>query len=208
MIEFSDTQISELREKIRFRLSEKRYLHTLSVEKMAKTLAEFFDGISKSELSAAALLHDIAKEYPIDEILEFIRLDGLFISQSDRLSESILHSYAAPFVIKKDFSEFATDNVLSACKNHTVGAPNMSLFDKIIFISDYIEEGRKNISSKAVRETLLSSLSVENDTAVNIKALNSAVVCSIDYTISYLDDLGKPINEKMLLTKTDILGKI
>ena len=35
-------------------------------------------------------------------------------------------------------------DIINAILNHTTGRPGMSLLEKIIFIADYIEPGRKN----------------------------------------------------------------
>ena len=56
---FGNESITSLRLKVKDRLSEKRYVHTLGVEKMARHLGTILLSDRLNELSAAALLHDI-----------------------------------------------------------------------------------------------------------------------------------------------------
>ncbi len=195
-----------LRERVGARLSEKRFKHTLGVEKAAFLLAKSCLPDDLHSLCAAALLHDIAKEYTDDEIISFIEADGIILGDDELSSPAVLHSFAAPFIIKRDFSEFCDEKILSACKNHTLGSPDMSIFDEIIFIADYIEDGRSYESCIKVREALYSSLT--DDRIQNIKELHKAVISSIDYTKSSLEISGKHINSKMLLTRNTIMSKI
>ena len=56
---FQETDLIALREEMRLRLSEKRYLHTLAVEDCAVRLCEMCMPDKKDEAAVAALLHDI-----------------------------------------------------------------------------------------------------------------------------------------------------
>ena len=205
-MKFSFEEIEDLKKTVKARLSEKRYNHTLGVEDMAKKLSSFILPDMQDELCAAALLHDVCKEYKEEELLEFIKRGGGELSEEELSSPAILHSLAAPFIIKRDFARFATENVLSACKNHTLGDGGMSDFDSIIFISDFIETGRKNDSSARVRAALFEGLS--GDKECSKRALYQAVIAAIDSTISYLERNGKTVNSKALFTKTAFLNKI
>ena len=59
----TEEKLSELRENVAKCLSERRYKHTLEVEKMATKLAEIYCPEKIFDIRAAALLHDITKEY-------------------------------------------------------------------------------------------------------------------------------------------------
>ncbi len=207
MKSYTEEELKLLSCDVRKRLSDKRFFHIKGVERAAEYIADFCLPDGKTALRAAALLHDIAKEYSEDEILTFIKKDGILLSKSDLLSPLVLHSYAAPYVIKKDFKDFAIPEVLSACKNHTLGSPDMSIFDEIIFISDYIEEGRAYASCIKVREFLYSSFN-SDDFIGNIKALHKAVLLSIEATENNLMTKGAHINETMHLTKNAFMSKI
>ena len=64
---FDNDAITELRMLIRDKMSERRYVHTLGVEKMAKYLGDIIIPKHTNELCVAALLHDITKELTYEE---------------------------------------------------------------------------------------------------------------------------------------------
>lgn len=198
---FSDNQIDFLREKIADRLSEKRFSHTLGVLRAAERIGKSFMKIDVSELSAAALLHDVTKELCFEEQLALFFDVGITLSDSDIKSPLILHSLSAPFVVKRDFPEFATDNVLSAVKNHTTGAPGMSLFDEIILISDYIEDSRTYESCVAVRDALYSALAACRTESECEIALHKSVYESLVFTEMDVIKRGRFLNERSVSTK-------
>ena len=60
--EITESDISALREKVRDYLTEKRYAHTLAVEREAQFLGGIYLPEKIKELRCAALLHDITKK--------------------------------------------------------------------------------------------------------------------------------------------------
>ena len=203
---YSEEELRNLREAVKARLSEKRFFHTLGVEKMAAKLGSFCLPDKIPSLRAAALLHDVAKELSLEEQLDLIKKGRIKLTEEELLSVPTLHSFASVYLIKRDFPRFSVKEILLACKNHTVGSPRMSIFEEIIFLSDYIEEGRTYEDSVAVRQELLSSLS--EDRRKNLKALHRATFSSLERTVSHLEAAGKRINFKTLLTKSAFSSKI
>ena len=72
----------------------------------------------------------------------------------------------------------------------------MSLFDEIIFISDYIEEGRCYDASIKIRDELFSSLALAKSYEEKLSALHKATLSSIESTIAILKKRGLHVNEK------------
>ena len=207
MINFKENDIVSLREKVKERLSEKRYIHTLGVEDMAVKLGVKCLPDRIGELRVAALLHDISKEYSEAEHFELINQHNICLTESDVSTPAIWHSITAPIVIERDFSEYATPSVLSAVRNHTVGDPDMSVFDEIIFLADYIEEGRRYISCKEVREEFFRLASSTDNTMENIYALHKATLSSLDNTIKFFVSKNEPFHERTESTRVAILAK-
>ena len=198
---FDRETLDSLREAVRTRISEKRYIHTLGVEKMAIALGSVLLPERLDELSAAAILHDVAKELTFDEHLALLKGSDVPYTQDDILSRPALHSIAAVPLIMSEFSEFATPDILSAVANHTLGAPGMSVFDEIIFISDYAEEGRTYPVCIEVHDFLLNKLDNNRSYEENVDALHLA---SLKATVSTVDSLTRRneiINPKTLDTK-------
>ena len=190
-----------LENSVKERLSEKRFLHTVGVVEMARRLGEIFLPGRIDELIAAAYLHDIAKECTELELLELIKEYGYALTPSDILSPAVLHAYAAPAIIKKNYKNFDSEDILSSVFNHTLGKDGMSLFDEIIFISDFIEEERHYDASIKVREELFSSISAAKNYEDKLLALHKASLSSIESTIAILEKRDLHVNEKTIEAK-------
>ena len=200
-----------IRREVKKRVSSKRYNHILSVERTARSLASFLMPNRIFELSIAALLHDITKELSVEENIALIKASDFPLNEEDIYTEGILHSFSAPIVCQRDFSEFVNEDILSAIKNHTVGEENMSLFDKIIFISDYIEETRTHSACVSLREWLFSNLEKCSTHKEREICLSEACLSCIKSTEAYLSGLSLKVNSRMLLTKAsleNILGEL
>ncbi len=195
--------LNSLRLRVSEYLSEYRYKHTLGVEKMAMLLGEILLPESTEDLRAAALLHDVAKELSHQEQLKLIREYGIPVSDEDISTEPALHSFAACAIIKRDFPQYSGAEIISAVYNHTLGAPSMSLFDKIIYISDYVEIGRTYPESVRVREYLMNAISRCSREEM-IASIDAAIVVSIDNTIKHLTEKGQAVNSKTLHTKSSL----
>ena len=76
MKRFTKKQIEELRFAVMGRISGKRFRHTLGVEHMAECIGEILRIENVNDIRAAALLHDVSKEYS-DEKLS----DNLFFNR-------------------------------------------------------------------------------------------------------------------------------
>ena len=64
---FNEKDLRSLSDVVERRLSDKRFLHTKGVEEEIVRLGEIYLPDKIPELRAAALLHDLAKELPIEE---------------------------------------------------------------------------------------------------------------------------------------------
>ena len=200
-MKFSQEIISILEERVKKRMSEKRFRHTRSVVFAVQRIGRYFEDLDLSELCAAALLHDITKELSVDEQIRLLIDGGFVISDEDMESPQIFHSFSAPIIIKSDFPKFATESVLSAVKNHTLGSPDMTVFDEIIFISDYIEDLRTYDSCIEVRKKLYDALSHENTVKQNVIALHEAVLSALIFTEKEVLKRGITFNSRSKKTK-------
>ena len=195
--------LEDLRIAVSARVSEKRFSHILGVERCAVSLGKIFLPDSVDELAAAALLHDVTKEIPTALQIKMLEEAGFALTEEDKSTEGVLHSFTAPIVIKRDFPQFATDNVLLAVGNHTVGRENMSIFEKIIFISDYAEDTRRYESCKQVRRALFDGIEDLGGDDL-IKRLDMAMLMSVDGALSALERMGQRINSRMYLTRNSL----
>ncbi len=204
---FSKEDFEKLSYEVKSRLSEKRFKHTEGVVGMAVQLARYCLSNKEDELIAAAYLHDVTKELSIEEHRKILFDNKVMLDGEDINTEAILHSFSAYCVVKRDFPDYATDDVLSAVYNHTIGSPDMSVFDEIIFLADYIEETRSHESCVILRKFVLTEMK-NGDAERNTKVLHEACVKAIDNTVLHLIDRKKVINTKNILTRNALLGKI
>ena len=204
----SDKMLEMLRERVFLVLSKRRYNHTLGVEKMARFLALHCLPEKIKEISAAALLHDITKEIDLELQYEILKdnNDGILDMKCD-ISPEIIHSFTAPYIVKRDFSDFAIDEILSAIAKHTVGDAYMSVFDRIIFLADFIEETRTYPESVITREFVVNSMKTDC-ISENIRVLTRACVMEIDSTISHLEKIGKTVYKNTILAKNSLISKM
>ena len=203
---YSEEKLKRLADTVSERMGEKRFGHTVSVMKCARRLGEIYEISDITELCAAALLHDVAKEIPKDAQIEMLERCGKKTYYESEGADFLLHSFCAPIVIAEDFPEFATDNILSAVEKHTIGSSEMSTFDKIIFISDYVEETRPYTACKKVREFLFDGLE-SLDEEGKLKRLNDACIMSIDFTVGTLTRENRYIDGRIYETKNSLISK-
>lgn len=133
----------EMREKLRERLTDKRYEHSLGVEYTAAALA-MAHGSDIEQAAIAGLLHDCAKCYSAEDKIAKCEKYGLPISDFERQNPELLHAKLGA-AVAKDKYKVRDHEILSAITWHTTGCPNMSDLDKIIYIADFIEPNRKEL---------------------------------------------------------------
>ncbi len=200
-------QIDALRQEVSESLSEKRFAHTLGVERMAVKIGEKCLPDRIAELRVAALLHDISKEYSEAEHLEVAKRHNITMTESEMDEPALWHSMTAAAVVSEDFPQYAEHDILSAVYNHTVGSPDMSVFDEIILLSDYIEEGRKYEKCISLRKSFLSELELAKDADEAVTALHRAVARSLDNNIQEFISRGKSYHIRAELTRDAVMAK-
>ncbi len=129
----------------------KRYEHTLGVEFTAAALAMRY-GESVKNAQLAGLLHDCAKCMSEEKQLSLCEKHNISINEAEKKNPALLHSKVGSFLAMEEYHVYDRD-IINAILNHTTGRPCMSLLEKIIFVADYIEPGRKSAPNlEEVRE--------------------------------------------------------
>ncbi len=207
--ETSEEILLKIRSVLPCYLTEKRLSHTLSVEKEALNIAEklfTYLGIDKkylSDISAAALLHDITKKLSLDEQLGLCLRYKIVIDYISANSCNLLHSKTAAYLAKSEFN--INDVVFSAIYNHTTGKENMNIFDKIIFLADYIEPERTHKACIDARVSFYSKLYTEKNI---YDVLDNSVLKSLNDTLIYLFNTGKPTDIQTVKARNYLLTHI
>lgn len=144
----------ELLQMIQQHVSERRFKHILGVERTAIRLARHYHA-DVTKASLAALVHDYGKEAP-DAIYEALMTEHHQTSLAP-YGNNIWHGKLGIYLIEKDLHIHDAD-ILHAVSVHTTGSAAMNTLDKIIFIADYIEPGRKFEGVHEARELAMTSL--------------------------------------------------
>lgn len=125
-------------------LRPKRFIHTLGVAETAAALGfchfRSYSDIRRAEL--AGFLHDCAKYFTGDEMIEQCRSIGIHLSDVEQANTALIHGKLGAFYAKERYGIQDTE-ILSAIACHTTGKPGMSTLEKIIYVADYIEPGRQ-----------------------------------------------------------------
>lgn len=135
--------IEKMREQIKKNLDSYRYRHTMGVMYTAASLAMRYE-IPLNQAMAAGLLHDCAKCIPNEEKIAMCSQYGIELTETELKNTALIHPKLGAYLAKTEYG-VEDEDILNAIANHTTGRPNMSLLEKIIYIADYIEPGRKEI---------------------------------------------------------------
>lgn len=187
----TDNDILLLREKIRPYLKEKRYSHTLAVERECRRLGELLLPDSVTKLRASALLHDITKKADKEKQLKYCEEFGIIINNSDLRSPKLFHAKTAAALISRDFPEFSDEEIISGVRYHTTGREGMTMFEAIVYLADYIEETRTFPDCVRLREFFWGGISSGEEP---IGHFYKTMVLSFDMTVKGLIEDRAPID--------------
>ncbi len=204
---FSENDINELRTDISERMSGYRLGHTLGVEKMAVRLGKLFIPEKIDVLRAAALLHDITKENSFEKQLQICEKLGIIISSAEKEAPKTLHAITAAGIIPFEYPNFFSDEVIGAVRWHTTGRADMSLCEKLIYLADYIEEGRAFSDCVRLREHFFSAEPEKMTSEERLSHLDETLILSFDMTVKGLLDEGAEIHPETTSARSFLIEK-
>ena len=133
-----------------------RFRHCRDVSQTAVRLAERWDAdIVKARL--AGILHDCARNLIGEELLKTSRQFGMIPSPLELLQPALIHAPLGAIIAERRFG-ISEPQVLQAIRRHTTGAPQMTLLDKVIYLSDCIEPGRNFSGVRKIRDMAVEDL--------------------------------------------------
>lgn len=169
------------------RVPAARITHILGVERVSGELARFY-GLDEAKARSAGLLHDLAKYFKPQLLLQMAKAEGLELDSVLTAHPHLLHADASAIVARDEFGVVDRE-ILEAIANHTLGRPNMSQLSCTVFIADTIEPSRGNTPElEALRQA-----SVQN--------LYAAVWQTSDYSLKYLLETRCYIHPRTVLTR-------
>ena len=185
---FNEQELRTLSDAVRATLSEKRFRHTEGVEEEIVRMGKIYLPDRIDELRAAALLHDVAKELTLDEQIAICRENGDPELETAINSPAILHGHAASYLIPKSYEKYALPEIISAIYKHTTGAEKMTVFEKLLFLADFIEPNRPWQYCQTARQKFWELLPADpND---RLRHLDLFVLTVLEFTLRYLLERG------------------
>lgn len=147
--------IEMIHKDLRGLLSNFRYEHSVRVAEEARKLANYYH-YDAEKAYVAGLVHDIAKEFDQTENQKWIEkyhLDKKWLSFD---CSNIIHAEVGALVISEWYG--LDEEICNAVRYHTVGHVPMSLLEKIIFVADKIEPGKKYVGIELERKMAYQNL--------------------------------------------------
>lgn len=174
--------LEQLRKCMKSILSDKRYQHSIGVEEVCYDLA-LLHGEDTMKASISGILHDCAKYMTDKELMLECEKYNMPISEVERKLPSLLHCKLGALYARERYG-IEDEYILDAITYHTTGRPAMTKLEKILFIADYIEPNRKNISNiDYIREVAYDNL-------------NKALLIILRQTLDYLNENKNIISPK------------
>ena len=163
-------------------MKDSRIEHTYRVTKMAIILAKIHS-VSVEKAIRGALMHDIGKYVSAKSLQDrgFTLNENAFSCPSP-----VEHCYTSEAIAREDLGE-TDEDVLRAIINHTTGDKGMSDLEKVVFLADYIEEGRTFEGVETVRKACYNSL-------------NEGMRLALEKTLDYVKSKGGSLDERTVQT--------
>ena len=185
--------IDEMTANLKETLTEKRFKHSIGVMETASYLAKKH-GADVKKATIAGLLHDCAKNYPVDKMFSLCQEYGIELDPVIQKTTGLIHGLLGAEVAKREFG-IDDPEIYDAIYYHTIGKPDMSLLTKIIYIADGIEPMRHFDGVDDIR-----TLADTN--------LDKALVLQIDYTVKSVLSKGRLLHTNTVDTRNYYLEKI
>ena len=185
--------IKKIRKKMEKTLDPKRFENTLGVAYTAAALAMCYE-VDINKAQTAGLLHDCAKCMSNEKKLLICEKHHIPVNDVEKKNPFLLHAKVGSYLAMKQFCIHDQD-IINAILNHTTGRPGMSQLEKIIYIADYIEPGRK----QAPNLTQVRRMAFQD--------LDKALLQILGDTLKYLNSIDSPIDPMTQKTYEFYQGK-
>ncbi len=161
------------------RLSERRFRHSLAVADSARQLALHYGG-DPEKAYTTGLLHDVCKDTPPGEQLQYMLGNGLSLTPVELAAPKLYHAMCGALYAEREL-QITDPEILNAIRYHTTGRAQMTLAEKIVFIADFISADRDYPGVDHMRATAARSL-------------EEAIVEGLAFTVKELADKANPIH--------------
>lgn len=139
-------------------MSEKRFLHSKATALCSLSLLhQYKETLDHTLCFQAGLLHDIAREWKDEQLLLYAKAHLLSLEREEEGSPILLHAPVGSHLLEQRGYD---SSLCLAVRYHTLGSRTMGRLGLVLFIADYIEEGRTHLTDRT-REALRSQPTLE-----------------------------------------------
>lgn len=156
---------------IKKKLSKKRFEHCINVSRECVKLAKKYN-VDPHKAEIAGVLHDITKEEPFKKQMNTIKHFGMIMTEYEKKSPSLWHPISGAAFLKYKLM-IKDKDIINAVRYHTTGRPNMSMLEKIVFLSDAISSERNYKGVSYLRDLAYRDINeaLAENVALNLKKL-------------------------------------
>lgn len=183
---------SKIKEILKQRLKEKRYIHSLAVADEAKRLALKY-GADSEKAYLAGLVHDITKNASVEEQLLFFDEFGIMLDDISKNSEKLWHAVSGAGYVEKVLG-ITDKDILDAIRYHTTARENMEILEKVLYLADFTSRDRDYSDVDVMRR--LVDISLED-----------AMEYALSYTINELVEKKKQIHPDTLSAYNEVMRR-
>lgn len=179
--------MKKIKKYLKKKLTKERYRHTVGVAYTAVSMAMRYNPNQENsefleKAYIAGMLHDCAKCMEHEKKIQLCKENNIPCTSFELEHPYLLHAKVGAYIAQTKF-DIKDEDILNAITWHTTGRPGMSLLEKIIFIADYIEPGRRPIPGiNEVRQTAFTDI-------------DEAMKLILKHTLDYLKNSGSSIDE-------------
>lgn len=141
---------------IRPLLKPKRFEHSLNVAEQAVFLAKRY-GEDEHKAYVAAILHDICKNMPQNEQLQWMEKSAIILDDNLLTQPPVWHGFAGAEYIRQVL-EIEDEEIINAVRYHTIGRAGMSKLEQIVYLADLTSKERDYPDAERMRQVVLHSL--------------------------------------------------
>lgn len=170
----------EISEKLSKTLKHKRFVHSMGVAYTAANLAMCYE-YDMHKAFLAGMLHDCAKYMTDEESLAYCDKNKIYLSDIEIANPALIHAKAGAFMAKDKY-EVSDSEIIDAVRWHTTGHSAMKIYEKILFVADYIEPNRNHDSD------------LPNIRTLAYKDLDMCIAKIYENTINYINSSSKKLD--------------
>lgn len=183
--------LEQMKEELKKRLKPSRFRHSLGVEETAVFLADRF-GVDEEQARVAGLLHDCAREFRNEDMVKEAEKRGIAIGEVERSMPLLLHADIGAQRVREIYGVDDKD-VSQAIARHTVGGPQMTKLDKIIWYADMIEPSRDFPGVDELRKLAKTA------------SLDEMLLAGLSHSIIFVVKKGHLVHPATVLARNEIL---